>query len=76
MSPPEEVIARVLGVSPQDLDDDSSPDTVEGWDSLAHSTLILEFETEYDVSVAPGDAMEMVDVRSIKAVLRDYGVSC
>ena len=76
MTSPEEVIARVLGVSPHDLRDDASPDTVEGGDSLAHTRLLLELEAEYNVSVAPGDAIEMLDVRSIKAVLREYGVSC
>jgi acyl carrier protein len=70
----EQVIARVFKVDPDELDDSSSRDTIKGWDSMAHLTLILELEAEYKVSIAIADAMEMVSVEKIKLLLRNYGV--
>lgn len=70
----EQVIGRVFKVDSDELDDSSSRDTIKGWDSMAHLTLILELETEYKVSIAIADAMEMVSVEKIKQLLRNYGV--
>ncbi len=74
MTPPEQVIARVFNVRVSELTEQSSPDTVAGWDSLAHMTLVFELEKEYDISIAPGDAIDMVNVRVIKEILHEYGV--
>ena len=70
----EHVIGKVFKVDPEDLDASSSRDTIKGWDSMAHLTLILELEAEYHVSIAIADAMEMVSVEKIKEILRNYGV--
>ena len=74
MTPPEQVIARVFNVRVSELAEQSSPDTVAGWDSLAHMTLVFELEKEYDISIAPGDVIDMVNVRVIKEILHEYGV--
>jgi acyl carrier protein len=70
----EQVIGRVFKVDSDELDDSSSRDTIKGWDSMAHLTLILELEAEYKVNIAIADAMEMVSVEKIKQLLRNYGV--
>ena len=70
----EQVIGRVFKVDPDELNDSSSRDTIKGWDSMGHLTLILELEAEYKVSIAIADAMEMVSVGKIKQILGKYGV--
>jgi len=67
----EAVVSRVFGV---DVHEDSSPETVEGWDSMGHLNLVAALEKSFDVSIDIGDAMEMVSVRRIKEILLDYGV--
>lgn len=71
MSTVEAVVSRVFGV---DVDEGSSPETVEGWDSMGHLNLVAALEKSFNVSIDIGDAMEMVSVRKIKEILRDYGV--
>jgi acyl carrier protein len=71
MTTVEAVVSRVFGV---DVDEDSSPETVEGWDSMGHLNLVAALEKSFDVSIDIGDAMEMVSVRRIKEILLDYGV--
>jgi acyl carrier protein len=72
----EEIVGRVFNVDPRELNELSSRDTVDGWDSMGHLSLILELERRLGVSLAIADAMEMVDVATIKAILRRYGIGC
>jgi acyl carrier protein len=70
----EEFVAQVFGVDPAGIDASSSPETVEGWDSMGHLNLVAALEKRFDVSIDIGDAMEMVNVRRIREILLDYGV--
>jgi len=70
----EEVVSRVFGVDPGSLDDASSPETVEGWDSMGHLNLVAALEQEFGVSIDIGDVMEMVTVKKIREILLHYGV--
>jgi acyl carrier protein len=70
----EDVVARVFGVDPGSLDDRSSPESVDGWDSMGHLNLVAALEKRFSVSIDIGDAMEMVSVKRIREILVDYGV--
>lgn len=74
MSSVEEVVARVFDAEPDSLDASSSPESVEGWDSMGHLNLIAALEKDFNVSIDIGDAMEMVSVKRIREILLDYGV--
>jgi acyl carrier protein len=73
--PPEEVIAKVFGVSLTEVSDDTSNKTVGSWDSLAHIILITELEATYGVSLSPGEIFNMTNVAAIKQVLNTHGVT-
>ena len=68
------VVSDVFGVPTGSIDDDSSPDIIESWDSMSHLNLILALEAEFDVSLSPEDAMELLSVKLIHSVLVEYGV--
>jgi len=70
----EEVIGKVFQVDPDELNESSSRETIEGWDSMGHLNLILELESEFKVNIAIADAMEMTSVERIKAILTRYGI--
>ena len=74
MSTVEEVVSHVFGVDPDSVDASSSPETVEGWDSMGHLNLVAALEKRFNVSIDIGDAMEMVSVQRIREILLDYGV--
>ena len=40
----EDIVGRVFNVDPRGLSELSSHDTIDGWDSMGHLTLILELE--------------------------------
>ena len=74
MSSVEEVVSQVFGVEPGGIDGNSSPETVEGWDSMGHLNLVAALEKRFNVSIDIGDAMEMVTVQRIREILLGYGV--
>lgn len=74
--PVEEIIAKVFNVDPGELDDLSSRDTIPGWDSMGHLTLITALEEHFGVKISIANAMEMVSVGKIKEILRGYKVNC
>jgi acyl carrier protein len=41
---------------------------------MGHLNLVAALEQRFNVSIDIGDAMEMVSVRRIREILRDYGV--
>jgi acyl carrier protein len=74
MSTLTDVVAQAFGVEPDSIEESSSPETVEGWDSMGHLNLIAALEKRFNISIDIGDAMEMVSVERIRTILLDYGV--
>jgi acyl carrier protein len=70
----EDLVAQAFGVDPATIDESSTPETVEGWDSMGHLNLIAALEKRFNISIDIGDAMEMVSVQRIRTILSDYGV--
>ena len=67
----KEVISNVLGISIEEINDDSSPDNIEKWDSLSHINLVMALESEFRVKLSPEDAMDMLSVKLIRMILED-----
>jgi acyl carrier protein len=72
---PEEVVAKVFGIMPAEVNDNTSNRTVGAWDSLGHITLVLELEATYSVSLSAEELFSMTDVASMKLILNSHGVS-
>lgn len=72
----ETVINKVIGilsglfnVSAEELGPDSSPDTVDGWDSLQHLNIVLDVEQMFDISLSPPEIERMVTVKAIADIV-------
>jgi acyl carrier protein len=68
------IVASLFGLRAEDVNDTTSQDTVEQWDSMGTVTLISELEGAFDVEF---DLMELVAFRSvgeIRNVLASRGV--
>ena len=68
------LFSEVLVVDALHLNDDSSPDTVENWDSLAAMNLITAIEEEYDVHLTTKEIMRMFTIGLARQSLRDKGI--
>jgi len=63
------VISDVLGIPVEHINDESSPDNIDKWDSLTHINLIIAIESEFGVSLTPEDTMDMLSVKLIRIIL-------
>ncbi len=69
-----QIISSVLGIPPEELNEDVSPDNVPSWDSIAHINLVMALEQEFGISLMPEDQEEMLSVKLIRLILKDHGV--
>lgn len=72
---PEELVANVFDLSPGDVNDETSQEGLEEWDSLGHMNLVLELEQAYGVSLSTDEALEIKDVATLKRILKECGIS-
>jgi acyl carrier protein len=47
----KKVMARVFEISEEQITTESSPDTLEQWDSLKHMELIVEIENHFEIEL-------------------------
>ena len=62
-------MAQVMNVPIESVKEDSSPETIETWDSLKHMSLILTLEEEFRVQFSDEEIVEMLSVAIIMDVL-------
>ena len=60
------VVSQVLGIPVDAITDDSSPESIEAWDSLKHMNLVLALEEEFGIRFSDERIVAMLSVRSIK----------
>lgn len=63
------VIATVMEVDESLIDESSSMDNIERWDSLKHMDLILAIEEEFGVMIPDSEAAELTSYALIKLVV-------
>jgi acyl carrier protein len=68
------LFADTLNVSPESLNEDSSPDTVTKWDSMAAANLVAAIEEAFAVKLSTRDIMGMRSIAKAREVLRKKGV--
>ena len=70
------VIAAVMSVPKETITDDSSPDTIETWDSVRHMNLVLALEETFEVSFGGDEISEMLSAELVVEIVKEkLGVS-
>jgi acyl carrier protein len=67
------VFAEVFQCDPAALRAESSPETVEGWDSFGHLALVEALQSAFSVSFEVGDIAQMDSLAQIERVLQKRG---
>ena len=70
-----QTISDVFGVSLGEVTADSSPQSIEAWDSMGHLNLILALEQSFSVQFSPEEIAGMTSVSLITQTLARKGVS-
>lgn len=67
----KKVFSNVFDIPVGNIDDNLSPDTVDEWDSLNHTNLVIALEQEFGVTFSPDEIIEMMNVELINIIIRD-----
>lgn len=63
----KEIISRILGVSQEEITEDTAIGDLLEWDSLHHIQIISAIEKEFDFKFTPDVMMDLEDVSDIVA---------
>ena len=61
----KEIIAKILNVSADDIEDDTAIGDIAEWDSLHHIQIISEIEKEFGFQFTPDVMLDLEDVSDI-----------
>lgn len=67
-----EMAAQILGVAASSLTDESSPETIDQWDSLNHLQLITAIEQRFDLTLPMAAVMEIQDMGSLSRIVQSH----
>jgi acyl carrier protein len=65
------VMSSVFEISDEQINENSSPDTIENWDSLKHMNLVVALEEEFNIEFSDDNITELVNMKLIITVLSD-----
>lgn len=68
------VMASVLEIEEKKVKDDTSPDTVDSWDSIKQMSLIIAMEEEFNIRFPEEKIPELLSYKSFKNSLNELGV--
>lgn len=67
----EEIFMDVFDLDDVDLDDDTTADDIEEWDSLEHINLIEAVEKEFGMKFKMGEVSTMKNVGEMVKIIQD-----
>lgn len=53
------VMSAVLAVPAEEINDGTSPDSIESWDSMKHMNMVVGLEEEFDIEFSDDDIVDM-----------------
>ena len=65
----KKLVSTVFEIKIDEIDDSTSPDTVEKWDSLKQLNLAMAIENEFEITLSPNDITDMLSYKLIKQIL-------
>lgn len=66
-----EVMSSVFEVELTSLNEDSSIDNIENWDSIRHLNLILALEEEFNITIPDEEVGDLVNYKLIELIINE-----
>jgi acyl carrier protein len=63
------VAGDIFGLPPDRITAESSPETIENWDSMQHLNLVLAVEEKFGVQLEPEDIEQMKSIGAVAAIV-------
>lgn len=68
------VLSAVFEIPVEQIQDKSSPDTIESWDSLKHMNMVVALEDEFNVQFTDEQIIEMMNFKLIELTIESLMV--
>jgi acyl carrier protein len=65
------IMANAFEVPAEEINENSSHDDVENWDSIHHASLIAMLEREFDIVIPEEDIVNMINFKLIKLIINE-----
>jgi len=69
-----ELLGKVLGIDPDTITDDMSPESVESWDSFNGLMIVTELEKYFNISFTVDEVINVKNVGDIERTLKARGL--
>ena len=69
-----DIISKVFSVQISEINDESSPETIESWDSFNGLILVDELESNFNIKFTVSEIIDVKNVKDIKRHLNNHGV--
>jgi len=69
-----DIISKVFSVQISEINDESSPETIESWDSFNGLILVDELESNFNIKFSVSEIVDVENVKDIKRHLNNHGV--
>jgi len=69
-----DIISKVFSVQISEINDESSPETIEYWDSFNGLILVDELESNFNIKFSVSEIIDVKNVKDIKRHLNNHGV--
>ena len=69
-----DIISKVFSVQISEINDESSPETIESWDSFNGLILVDELESNFNIKFSVSEIIDVKNVKDIKRHLNNHGV--
>jgi acyl carrier protein len=63
------IASDIFGVRADSITAESSPETIENWDSMQHLNLVLAIEETFGVQLEPEDIEQMKNIGAVAALV-------
>ena len=70
-----EIVARVFSIPISQVNDESSPENIESWDSFNGLILVDELENNFNIKFSISEITDVKTVADIKRHLKNHNVS-
>ena len=71
----KDVMKTVLEISVGEIDEESSIDNIDLWDSMGHIKVILAIEKDFGMQFNVDDVVEMTSYKRIREIIQDKNKS-
>jgi len=65
------VLATLFDISPDEINETSSPDTLPAWDSLGHMHLVVGLEEEFGIQLSVEQTLNMMNFELVCSTVQE-----